>query len=439
VGGNSAVSYIPEAGWNDTSLTGHLAGSGGGMSVLYPKPSWQSAPGVAAINVRFVPDVAMSASAQHDPYLVVENGTPSLVGGTSAATPVFAGIVLLIGQYFGGVGLGNINPSLYSLASISGNVCNTFSATPKCIFHDVMQGSNLVPCTAGVPGCISGSMGYAAGPGYDMVTGLGSVDATNLALAAANQTTGPSISSVTTAYGSSAIAQNTYIVVKGSHLVPANTPSTGAFWNNAPSFNLGLMPTQLNGVSVTVNNKPGFVYFYCSAATDPQCFQDQLNVLTPLDNTIGPVSVVVNNGTTSSPTYTASMQTVSPAFLLLSTAGYIVATHRDNSLVGPAALYPGLTTPAKPTEVIALYAVGFGLPSTPLVNDSASQSGTLAVLPACTVAGANAPLTFAGLVSAGLYQLNLTIPASVNNGDSQVVCTYDGATTPAGALITVQR
>ena len=148
--------------------------------------------------------------------------------------------------------------------------------------------------------------------------------------------------------------------------MPANTSSGGVNWSTAPSFASGLMPTQLNGVSVTVNNKPAFVYFYCSAETDPGCIEDQLNVLTPLDNTLGPVRVVVTNGTVSTPAFTASMQAVAPSFLLDGATAYITATHLDYSLVGPTGLYPGYTTPASPGEVIVLYAVGFGLPSTAL-------------------------------------------------------------------------
>jgi uncharacterized protein (TIGR03437 family) len=250
--------------------------------------------------------------------------------------------------------------------------------------------------------------------------------------------TSPAITSVTTAYAGPVIAQNTFIVVKGTNLVPADTPAGGAIWSSAPSFAIGMLPTQLAGVSVTVANKPAFVYFYCSAATDPACPQDQLNILTPLDATIGSVPVVVAGGAVSSPAFTANLQPVAPSFLLFGTAGYVAATHANYTLVGPTSLYPGFSTPAAAGETIVLYAVGFGLPATPLINGSASQSGSLPVLPVCQVGGAPAHVAFAGLAGPGLYQLNVAIPPTAANGDNAVGCTYDGSTTPAGDLIAVQ-
>jgi len=433
-----ALSYIPEVAWNDTSIDGQLSASGGGASIYFPRPSWQSAPGVSSINARLVPDLAMAASADHDGYFIVENGEAVLDGGTSAATPVFAGIVLLMEQALGVNGLGNINPALYSLASEPARTCDTTAVTLACVFHDITQGNNIVPCTAGTNGCTGGSMGYSAAVGYDMVTGLGSVDAAGLVIAFGSLTSGPAIFSVTTAYGGAGIAQSTFIVIKGANLVPAATPANGAIWSTAPSFASGLMPTQLNGVSVKVNNKPAFVYFYCSAQTDPSCAADQLNVLTPLDDTAGDVSVVVTNGTVSAPPFTASMQAVAPSFLLDGATAYVTATHLDYSLVGPTSLYPGYSTPASPGEIVVLYAVGFGLPSTTLVNGSSTQTGSLPVLPVCTVGGNPAALGFAGLISPGLYQLNLTVPASAAAGDNLVTCAYNGFSTPAGDLITVQ-
>ena len=257
-------------------------------------------------------------------------------------------------------------------------------------------------------------------------------------LSLCTRASGQTITSVTTADGGPVIAQNTFVVIKGVNLVPADTPASGVIWSSAPSFASGLMPTQLGGVSVTVNNNPAFVYFYCSASTDPQCSQDQINILTPLDNTIGPAPVVVTSGAISSPPFSAILQPVAPSFLLFSPAGYIAATHANNALLGPASLYPGSSTPAAAGEVIQLYAVGFGLPQTSLVDGSASQSGSLPVLPGCQVGGVPADLAFAGLTGPGVYQLNLTIPATAANGDNTISCTYSAATTPVGDLITVQ-
>ena len=100
-----------------------------------------------------------------------------------------------------------------------------------------------------------------------------------------------------------------------------------------------------------------------------------------------------------------------------------------------------LRRPPRPKKKIALYAVGFGLPAAAgLVNRSANQSGALPVLPACLVGGTAATglgIT-PGVISPGLYQVNLTIPATAANGDNAVSCTYNGAITPVGDLIAVQ-
>ena len=181
--GGSALGYIPEAGWTDEqyiadkNLNG-FASSGGGASWLFSKPDWQSGPGVPNDNARDVPDVAVTASWWHDAYVLSTNGSFIPNGGTSAAAPVFAGIASLINQYLNKMGaqryngLGVINPTLYSLA---GNAPTGF--------HDITTGSNIVPCVLrSTQDCTTGSMGYRAGPGYDLVTGLGSVDAYTLAL-----------------------------------------------------------------------------------------------------------------------------------------------------------------------------------------------------------------------------------------------------------------
>jgi subtilase family serine protease len=96
----SAVSYIPETAWNESSTvpggSGLWAG-GGGASVIYTKPSWQAGTGVPAANHRYVPDVSLT-SAGHDGYLVYLNGQFYAFAGTSASTPSFAGLVALAVQ-----------------------------------------------------------------------------------------------------------------------------------------------------------------------------------------------------------------------------------------------------------------------------------------------------------------------------------------------------
>ncbi len=176
----SALSYIPETGWNDTASVGDLSSTGGGKSVFFTKPSWQQGTGVPADGMRDVPDVSLAASPEVIGYLICSAGscvngfrntdtTLNVIGGTSAATPAFAGIVALLNQHTKTT-QGNINPNLYSLASISPDA-----------FHDITTGNNQVPCKAGTPDCsVTGVLGFTASTGYDQVTGLGSVDAYNL-------------------------------------------------------------------------------------------------------------------------------------------------------------------------------------------------------------------------------------------------------------------
>jgi subtilase family serine protease len=193
----------------------------------FGKPGWQTVTLSGQAGARFIPDVSLAASPNFPGYIFCtpqsawngaatnastcvggipaalaltdssSNPTPSLVGGTSASTPVMAGIVILLNQSLGTNGLGNINSTLYSLASISPSA-----------FHPAPTGDNKVACQAGQPAApwptalqcpgtagTVGAMGYTAtnadaATGFNLVTGLGSVDAANLA-AAWNSATPP--------------------------------------------------------------------------------------------------------------------------------------------------------------------------------------------------------------------------------------------------------
>ena len=171
----------------------------------YAKPSWQAGKGVPSDGKRDIPDVALFASAgsisgsayiiceadQTDAtYCSAQNPDFLAIGGTSASTPSFAGIMAMVVQKTASR-QGNANYILYQLAAQSGASC-TSSATPAstCIFYDITTGTNAMPCddtvpvpvncgTAGSEG-IGVLTGYNSTAGYDLTTGLGSVNAANL-------------------------------------------------------------------------------------------------------------------------------------------------------------------------------------------------------------------------------------------------------------------
>ena len=159
---SSVLSYIPEVAWNESGWSNALFASSGGVSSVYPKPAWQSAPGVPADGMRDVPDVSMTA-AIHDAYIIQIQGQMFYVAGTSAATPSLASVMALVLEN-AGTPQGNANPILYSLAN------QQLTANGPAIFHDITSGNNSVP----------GVTGFNAGTGYDLVTGLGSIDASLL-------------------------------------------------------------------------------------------------------------------------------------------------------------------------------------------------------------------------------------------------------------------
>jgi kumamolisin len=152
-------SYLKENGWEDVLSR---AGSGGGLSALFARPSWQSAPGVQnrfSNGMRQLPDVSAAADVA-SPWPVVAQGQLGSAGGTSAAAPFWAASMVLVRQFAAQQNagrLGFVAPMLYAIAS---------SPQPAPPFHDITAGGNLF---------------YQATPGWDFVTGLGSPDVNNLA------------------------------------------------------------------------------------------------------------------------------------------------------------------------------------------------------------------------------------------------------------------
>jgi hypothetical protein len=240
----SALGYIPENVWNDTCTNPELAalvgastdaetncndttltsqnsfllqviGGGGGKSNCvtstgqslsscgggYPKPAWQTGPGVPNDGVRDLPDISLfSGNGFNGNFYIVceadqQGGPCNLVsqeflgvGGTSAAAPTFAAIIAMVNQATKSQ-QGNANYVLYPLASKTGASCNSSgTVASSCIFYDVTSGTNAMPCITGTPNCVTNTIGdrygvltgFNATSGYDLATGLGSVNAANL-------------------------------------------------------------------------------------------------------------------------------------------------------------------------------------------------------------------------------------------------------------------
>jgi subtilase family serine protease len=188
-GSPGCAGYGSETGWS---------GSGGGVSTLFARPAFQAGCGVPAGTKRLVPDVALEADTSPGNY-VVHGGAWYIVGGTSGAAPQWAAVAAQLNQKQGGA-LGNPGALLYGL-------CGTSA------LHDVTSGSNG---------------DYAAAPGYDLVTGIGTVSAQNLlaAVGGGATTTSSSTSSSTSSTSTTSAATSTSTTTTSSSTTTTFTTTT---------------------------------------------------------------------------------------------------------------------------------------------------------------------------------------------------------------------
>jgi len=222
------------------------------------------------------------------------------------------------------------------------------------------------------------------------------------------------------------ISANTWVEIKGLNLAPVGHTRTWA----AADFVNNQLATALDGVSATVNGKSAYVSYISPV---------QINILTPPDAIQGPVQVMVNNNGVSSAAASVVAQPGSPSFVVFNAGPYVGARHADYTLLGPASLYPGYTTPAKPGEIVLLYGNGFGATSTPVIAGSEAQGGDLVPLPVIKIGGLTAQVQYAGLGFPGEFQFNVVIPPTLPDGDQLLTATYNGLTTQPGVVITVQH
>ena len=210
------------------------------------------------------------------------------------------------------------------------------------------------------------------------------------------------------------VSTGSWVAIFGTGLAPAGDSRK---WNEATEIVNGKLPTNLDGTSVTVNGKPAAVEY-----VQPS----QVNIQPPDDTAVGPVQVVVNTASGATNPFTVNYATFAPG-LFPASAPYLVAQHADNSYVTAAA-------PAKPGEVIVLWGTGFG-PANPAVPAGQVFSGANRLANAVTVmiGGQPAPVDFAGVVGAGLVQINVHVPSSIGNGDAGVVASVGDASTQTAA------
>jgi subtilase family serine protease len=262
------VRVVGGSGGKSSCLT--YKGSLTGCSGAYAKPAWQTGTGVPADKVRDVPDVSLFASGGlpsgngGSAYLIcVSSNSPDKtcdftganivaqeVGGTSVSSPAMAGIMALVVQKAGGVYQGLANPVFYQLAAketLSGCNSNTVANGSSCVFYDVTTGTNAMPCLSGSLNCtvktsgdnIGVLSGYATTAGYDLATGLGSVNAYNLVNAWPKPSPTVTVSPTSLAFPETilgAVSNAQLVTVKNTSTVALTISSIAVGGTNATSF-----------------------------------------------------------------------------------------------------------------------------------------------------------------------------------------------------------
>jgi uncharacterized protein (TIGR03118 family) len=212
------------------------------------------------------------------------------------------------------------------------------------------------------------------------------------------------------------IAPGTWVEISGNGL----SATTGA-WQVTGST----LPTEVNGVTVTVNG---------TAVPVSLVSNTQLNFLVPSTLSPGTAQIQTTNNGLTSAAVAVDVLPLAPAFFTLGTNAtsgnaYIAAEHADGTLIGPPSTIK-TASPAEPGEIVVLYATGFG--------PSAASGEVLAVTPTITIDGIDAEVMFAGLVGPGLYQFNVVVPPSVSRGqDVLVVGLLGNSETQVNAFLTI--
>jgi uncharacterized protein (TIGR03437 family) len=225
---------------------------------------------------------------------------------------------------------------------------------------------------------------------------------------------------------STTVQPGSWISLYGSKLA-----SSVFLWN-------GDFPTNLGGVSVTINSKPAYLWYVSPT---------QINMQAPDDTATGTVNVTITtNGVPASSL--VNLGQFGPSFSLFNSkyVAAIVATlgaagnsGQGYDVIGPSNAFAFRSRPVKPGEIVSLYGVGFGptTPAAPAGHLLTSDPAQSVVAPIVTIGGQAATVDFAGIVEEGLFQFNVVVPA-LPSGDQLLQATVANVSTPAGVYITVQ-
>ncbi|MCC7175878.1 MAG: S8 family serine peptidase [Bryobacterales bacterium] len=321
-----------------------------------------------------------------------------------------------------------ISPVSASIPAAGGSTTFTVTAPAGCPWQ-ATSNVTWVTITGGAQGTGNGAVTVSVANNASVAPRSGTLTVAGQVITINQAGGGPVVSSVFNAGDfQPGLASATWVGITGS-----NFSSTTHLWQ-ASDFVGGKLPTALGGVSVNINSRPAYVYYVSPT---------QINVLAPDDPAVGPVPVEVVTPQGRSLSLTAQKRALSPAWFRFDAGGYkyVAAVHPDGAYLGKPGLYPALTMrPAKPGDIVLLYGTGFGpvKPPTP-ASDLVAQPGQLTTMPVTVrIGGVVADVAWAGLVSSGLYQFNVTIP-DLPDGDHPVVVEVGGVQTLANSFVTVHR
>ncbi|MGA2134637.1 MAG: serine hydrolase [Bryobacteraceae bacterium] len=224
-------------------------------------------------------------------------------------------------------------------------------------------------------------------------------------------------------------APGAYIAVIGSGF-----PNPAQDWSAAIG-NGETLPQELNGVEVRVGNQFAYVEYVSPT---------QVNALLPRNTVTGLASVQV---TTPAGGFTASLQidAIAPGLFAYQLTGTLYAAALfagSTEYVAAAGALPGYTSrPAKAGDSVELFGTGMGPTNPPAPDGVVFTTSYETANPssfAATLGGQPAQVLWAGLVGAGLYQVNIVIPGGLTGGDQPLVVTVGGLTTQASVMLTVQ-